>query len=421
MTVAPPSLDVASGMTVYATTAAGSSGVLRSSREDFQVNEILDLGVVEQERKAGYVPVYSVRKHGVDTPHAADELAESLKSKVNFAGLKDSNAVTVQYASARSSRAHDPQVVHGKMFEAERVGYLPRPISRGMMTGNRFRIVIRTEEDITPSVDATYAACAGGRIPNFFGYQRFGLRGMVNHRVGRALLGRDFRAAVRIFLGEPREGEGPQAGEARRLAGEERYREALALMSPRQDIERKVAARLAEKPGDYLGAIRRIPIVPRRLFVQAYQAYIFNRTASDAVASGLDLSSAERGDNWATLAPDRLRPTRTHGVREPIVGETVPLIQIVGYGFRDYGSRFDTLMMSVLKEESAEPRRFYIKEAEELSNEGGFRHAPLLAKDMARESSPGSTTLSFSLGKGEYATTLLREVLKPEDPLRAGF
>ena len=77
--------------------------------------------------------------------------------------------------------------------------------------------------------------------------------------------------------------------------------------------------------------------------------------------------------------------------------------------------------MPILKEEGVEPSQFYIKEAEEVSNEGGFRHAPLLAKDLARRVRTGSTTLSFSLGKGEYATTLLREVLKPEDPLASGF
>ena len=29
--------------------------------------------------------------------------------------------------------------------------------------------------------------------------------------------------------------------------------------------------------------------------------------------------------------------------------------------------------------------------------------------------------MEFSLGKGEYATVLLREVLKPEQPQLAGF
>ncbi len=421
MSLRPPSPDIASGMTVYATSGGRLSGALRTSRDDFQVNEILDLGVVEQERKSGYVPVYLVSKNGVDTPHAAEELATSLKSKVNFAGLKDSNAVTVQYASARSSRADDPPLVHGKMFDAERIGYLPRPISRGMMSGNRFRIVVRTGDDITQSVQEAYRACTERRVPNFFGYQRFGLRGMVNHRVGRAIIARDFRTAVLLFLGEPREDESPDAREARRLAGEERFREAHGLFSFRQDIERRIAAFLAEKPGDYLGAMRRVPIVPRRLFVQSYQSYLFNRTASDAVAAGLDLSRAKQGDNWTTLTPDGLRSTKTHGVKEEVVGGAVPLIQIVGYGSRNYGSRFDSLMAAVLKEQSVEAKMFYIKEAEELSNEGGFRHAPLLASETALESIPGGVALSFSLGRGEYATTLLREVLKPEDPLHSGF
>ena len=421
MSLQPPPPDISCGMTAYATGNGRHAGRLRASREDFQVNEILDLGLVESERKSGYVPVYSVRKNGVDTPHAADELAASLKSRVNFAGLKDSNAVTVQYVSARSSRADDPPLVHGRMFEAERIGYLPRPISRGMMSGNRFRIVVRTEEDLTGTVERVYRACLERKIPNFFGYQRFGLRGMANHTVGRAIVRRDFRGAIQAFLCEPRQGESPEAREARKLAADGRYREARELFSPRQDIERRVTARLAEKPEDHLGAIRRIPMVPRRLFVQAYQSYVFNRTASESVSAGLDISRAEPGDNWTTLTADQLRSTKTHGVREPLADGAVPLIQIVGYGFRDYGSRFDRLMIEILREDSVDPRSFYIKEAEELSNEGGFRHVPLLASDMAQEPGPGTMTLAFSLGKGEYATTLLREVMKPEDPLSSGF
>ncbi len=421
MNLRPPAPDLASGMTVYATDTPRHLGRLRVAREDFQVSEILDPGLVEPERKSGYVPLYIVTKNGIDTPHAAEELASSLRSKVNFAGLKDSNAITVQYASARSSRADDPPKVSGRLFHAERIGYLPRPISRGMMSGNRFRIVVRTGEEIAGSVAAAYQACLERRMPNFFGYQRFGLRGMINHRVGRAIFRRDFRGAVQTILGEPREGESQAAKEARRLAREGRYRESRALFSPGQDIERSVAARLADRPDDYLGALRRIPIVPRRLFVHAYQSYIFNRTLSDCLEGGLDISRPEQGDNWAAVTTDLLRSGQTHGVKEQPSPGAIPLIQLVGYGFRNYGSRFDVLMMRVLEEESVAPREFYIKEAEELSSEGGFRHAPLLAADATQESGQGWTALSFSLGKGEYATTLLREILKPEDPLETGF
>jgi tRNA pseudouridine13 synthase len=421
MSLRPPPPDVAFGMTSYATTTPRHAGKVRSRREDFQVSEMLDPGLVESERRPGYVPVYIVTKEGTDTPHAAEELASSLRSRVSFAGLKDSRALTVQYASATSSRADDPPVVTGRMFRAERLGYLPGPIRRGMMSGNRFRIVVRTEEDISGSVTVAYEACLGRRLPNLFGYQRFGLRGMVNHRVGRSILRRDFRSAVQTFLGEPRQGENLQAAEARRLAAEERYRESLDLFSRGQDIERRMASHLSRNPGDYLGAMRRVPIVTRRLFVNAYQAYIFNRTISDCVAAGLDISAARDGDNWAALADDGLRTGKPHGVKEPVVAAAVPLIQLVGYGFRNYGSRFDAFLMRMIEEESLSPREFYIKEAEELSSEGGFRSAPLLAREMSQEQGPGQTTLSFCLGKGEYATTVLREVLKPEYPLEAGF
>jgi tRNA pseudouridine13 synthase len=420
---APPP-DVASGMTVYATRGNWRIvGRLRGSPEDFQVEEVLNLGEVSPDRTDEFaIPVYRVKKRGIDTPHAAAELAEFLKSNVNFAGMKDSNAVTTQYASARSVKAADPPFVRGSRFEAERVGYLRRPISRGMMAGNRFVIKVLTEEDVSERVDEVYRRCAQRVVPNFFGYQRFGLRGMVNHRVGRAILRRDFKGAVELFLGEPRQGESDAASEARRLAEGGRYGEAAERFSPRQDLERRIARHLVDKPGDYLGGLRRVPMTPRRLFVQAYQSYIYNLTMSAALEAGLDISEAERGDNWAEVNSDGLGFGKVHGVREPLMAAgTVALVQLVGYAFRDYSSRFDGLIIPILKEEGVEPSQFYIKEAEEMSNEGGFRQAPLLVKDPAYSAQGGKPTLSFTLGRGEYATTLLREVLKPDDPLSAGF
>jgi tRNA pseudouridine13 synthase len=421
MTLDPPAIDLAAGMTVYATPGGRHQGKLRTTKEDFQVDEIFDLSQVEQERKPGYVPLYSLRKQGLDTPHAAKELADALKSNVNFAGLKDSSAVTTQYASARSTRAEDPLTVKGKGFDAERVGYLPRPITRGMIAGNGFRIVVRTDSDITEHVDGVFRLCAERKLPNFFGYQRFGLKSMVNHRAGKALLLRDFKGAIELLLCEPRRGERTEAAEARGMFREARYREGQKLLSPKQDTERRVAAHLSEKPDDFFGAFRRIPILPRRLLIQSYQAYVFNLTLSRAVSHGLDISAAEKGDNWTELAEDGLRVGRIHGVKEPLPGKALPLVQLVGYAFRDYSSRFDLLIVQILKEEGITPSQFYLKEAEEVSNEGGFRQAPLLVTRMQHEKVEGGVALTFNLGRGEYATTLLREVLKPEDPLMSGF
>jgi tRNA pseudouridine13 synthase len=71
-----------------------------------------------------------------------------------------------------------------------------------------------------------------------------------------------------------------------------------------------------------------------------------------------------------------------------------------------------------MDEENIRPRDFYIKEMQEMSDSGGFRQAPLCCREFNYK---GSLVLSFKLPKGSYATTLLREIMKPMDPIAVGF
>jgi tRNA pseudouridine13 synthase len=418
----PPQVDIECGLLTYSTGGARHEGRLRTNFQDFQVQELISLKDVVQAKAPGLVPVYKVTKAGVDTPHVAREIAAMIKSEVNFAGLKDKNATVVQYISARSTRASAPAELRGARFEAQLVGF-SRPLTRGMLTGNRFRIVVETPEDIGAEIEACFRACGERRIANFFGYQRFGLKGGVNRRAGKAIVEKDFSRAVGLILSEPREGEDERVKEARRFCAEGRYGEAVPLFSARQDLEGRVASNLAQRPGDHIGALRRIPIPIRRLLVNSYQSYLFNLALSRAVSEGIDISSARSGDNWARLKEGGLTVGRVHGVKEdvPAEGAAVPLVQIVGYAYRNYGSRLDGVLAKVIAEEGVSPGSFYIKEAEEMSSEGGFRPAPLLSSDLSFEKDERRFVLEFSLGKGEYATVLLREVLKPEQPQLAGF
>jgi len=418
----PPQVDIESGLLTYSTGGTRHEGRLRTSFQDFQVQELISLTDVVQVKAPGLVPVYKVTKAGVDTPHVAREIAAMIKSEVNFAGLKDKNATVVQYISARSTRAIAPAELRGSRFEAQLIGF-SRPVTRGMLTGNRFRILVETSEDLGADIEACFRSCEERRVANFYGYQRFGLKGGVNRRAGKAIVEKDFARAVGLILSEPREGEDEEAKEARRLCGEGRYGQAAPLFSSRQDTERRVASHLAQKPSDHVGALRRIPIPIRRLLVNSYQAYLFNLALSGAIADGIDLSSARSGDNWAGPREGGLTVGRVHGVKEevPTEGGAVPLIQIVGYAYRNYGSRFDVVLSSVIEEEGVSPGSFYIKEAEEMSSEGGFRPAPLLSSDLSFKREERGFVLEFSLGKGEYATVLLREVLKSEQPQLAGF
>ena len=96
------------------------------------------------------------------------------------------------------------------------------------------------------------------------------------------------------------------------------------------------------------------------------------------------------------------------------------------------GARFDRITRAILEEEGVAPRDFYIKEMQELSQQGGFRQAPLWCTCFSHQISNNNDNnnnnksqhrlaVSFQLPKGSYATTLLREMLKPEDPIASGF
>src|SRR5207244_11275859 len=61
------------------------------------------------------------------------------------------------------------------------------------------------------------------------------------------------------------------------------------------DIEQQVLTVLVAGK-DTVSALRAVPITIRRLFVQAYQAYIFNKCLSAAVISNEDLLQPVAGD-----------------------------------------------------------------------------------------------------------------------------
>jgi tRNA pseudouridine13 synthase len=200
-----------------------------------------------------------------------------------------------------------------------------------------------------------------------------------------------------------------------------RHGEGISLLSSGRDVEKKVAKEVSRHPGEWVRALRRVPLKLRRLYVQAYESYIFNMTLSRALAVGEDISRLQTGDNWAETIEGGLVTLAPRGVGDTPTEGAVPMVQLVGYAFRDYGSRFDALIKEILEAEGVSPGWFYVKEMQEVSVEGGFRR-PHLALCDASWSMEGSTArLEFSLAKGQYATVLLREILKPKDPAASGL
>jgi tRNA pseudouridine13 synthase len=415
-------MDREIGIEVYASQGPPCTARAKSLNEDFEVEESLALEEVSSEARPGYFPLYRVEKSSIDTLHMERQLSDMLRSRVTYGGLKDKRAVAVQYVTPTSRNSARPESIVGEKFSARLVGYLPRPISRGSMVGNRFRITLRgCCSGIEKNIEEVLALARLRRLPNFFGYQRFGAPGMGTHRVGRAIVRRDFAEAVRLMLSEPRPQDDEETAAAREEMVKGNYGEGLRMLPPHQDTEGMVARELERNPSDFVGALRAVPVRLRRLFVQAYQSFIFNRTVSIAVSKGFDISNYERGDNWGEPKDEGLAIPEARGARDPASPGAVPMVQLAGYAFRDYGSRFDALANEVMYDEGVSAKDFYIREMQETSAEGGFRIPHLLVGEASYRVEGTTAVLGFSLARGQYATVLLREIIKPTEPRQSGL
>jgi tRNA pseudouridine13 synthase len=411
-----PAADVerAVGIEFYASGGAPCTGRVRSTAEDFVVEEQLaDLPVIKEGRPE-YLPLYRVQKRSMDTIHMASDLAREIRSDVSYGGMKDKRAVAIQYVTPRSRKSLRPARITKENYTAELVGYVPEPMSRGRIAGNRFTIVLRDCcAEVGERLEEAMRLAKERRVPNYYGLQRFGTSGAGTHLVGRALVTREFEEAVKLLLEAPLRGGQESSRGAREAMASGRYKEGISLLPRDKDVEKAVAAELIRHPKDWVGALRRVPIKLRRLYVQAYQSYIFNRSLSGALADGLDISKMELGDNWAETSRDGLLTSAPRGVRDRPTERAVPMVQVVGYAFRNYGSRFDRCIKAVLEAEGVNPGSFYVKEMQEVSAEGGFRRPHLAIDDPSWNVDGSTATMKFTLGKGQYATVIIREVLKP--------
>ena len=173
------------------------------------------------------------------------------------------------------------------------------------------------------------------------------------------------------------------------------------------DVERIVLEEMLLHD-DAQKAIHTVPLPLRRFYVQAYQSFLFNHALSAAFADGEDLFEAQEGD----VCYD------SHG----IIGKYVKgldqylALPFVGYSYYKK-TRFDFQISKILQTEEITPKDFFIKEMQEISSEGGFRQAAIQCTDYSSK----DTTVEFTLSRGSFATIVLREIMKPEDPLVAGF
>lgn len=411
-------IDKMAGIGCYCTSFVGAGGSIKQGSEGFKVSELVDESLTGSispvfDYRHRY-PVYVLEKRGIDSNHALFEIERECRIRLRVMGIKDAKAVTTQYAGSERVMRNPPAELKSTHTRLILKGFVKKPLGKEFLVGNSFEITIHSPR----SQDLSEFVPQIANIGNFYGLQRFGSERLVTHLVGREMVKRDFGRAVDLLLSYTTEYDTPMSKEIRSQSSDpSNYRQVLKTLPRGMDIERQVISALVAGK-DTVSALRAIPITIRRLFVQAYQAYIFNRCLSSAIANGEDLLQPKDGD----LCFEMEGPAtfgRIIKYNPSSKGKFVPAIRMAGYTFQPGKGRFEVITKEFMREENVTARDFHIKEMQELSHQGGFRQAPLWCMDFSYSKSP--MIVSFKLPKGSYATTLLREIIKPSDPIKSGF
>ena len=407
-------------MECYSTNFAGINGTIKETNEEFQVSEIIDYAFLKtpnfspvQDNEHRF-PLYLLEKHNIDSNHAVIEIKKQSGLKLRIMGIKDAKAETSQYASSEQTKNLPKYIITSKT-KLNLLGFLRIPLSKSALIGNSFKIKINQTSDnnIQPFLLEL------NKIANFYGLQRFGSERMVTHLVGKALLERNYNKAIEYLLSYTTKYDSKFSKEIREQSRDpNNYQKLIKIMPKGMDLERLILYALVEGK-DSIAVLRSVPINIRRLFVQAYQSYVFNKCLSNALLSNEDIQKCKDGD----LCFEIERPLVFGKIRKFREGidsnnDVMPAIRLVGYNYQPGKNRFDHITKRILSDENISPSYFYLKDLQELSLQMGFRQTLLCCSEFSHFD---MLDLSFKLPKGSYATVLLRELIKPVDPIKAGF
>jgi len=379
---------------------------LKARPEDFQVEERLKLRL----KRAGAYSVYRLEKRFWNTLDVITHLEQrhGLR-KLSRAGLKDRYAQSVQYLSLPG---RGPRHVIEKNYTLRLAGMADEPVTRDVLLGNSFRVTLRalTDEESSAVLRALPMVNRFG-FPNYYDEQRLGSARHGQGFVARRLIAGHFNGALRLWLGTPSAADDTQM-RRRKTAIEEHWgdwRRVLELAPPEGQPAIK---HLSLNPKDFKGAVYLIPRSLLELFVNAYQAWLWNETLA-ALLAELKVSLRTLEYSLGTLAfYDELNPTDAKYLSKLVIPAPGPDAEFAS----ERASRATT---QVLAREGLDLDHLELK----LRIRGVFFKAyprkAVVVPERLKASSPGlddiypgrkKLVLSFFLPPGSYATMLIKRL-----------
>ncbi|MBQ2636913.1 MAG: tRNA pseudouridine(13) synthase TruD [Methanobrevibacter sp.] len=412
----------------YVTRQKGIGGTIRNRYEDFYVEEIPEV-IPDGEGPNVYI---WIEKLGRTTLDVVLDIARDLhisRKRMGFAGMKDKKALTRQWICISNMNSEDEfnqvKALDGTIYKTDFLKIVRgrKKLRMGQLKGNKFKILIKDLEDIQESADIANEVLKELEVtgvPNYFGWQRFGKPRTNTHLVGEALVENDLAKAVGRYIGNPTEEEHGENQKARQAYDDGNLEESLNLMGKGMRYEKMMIKELIRdsKKGEltdksYMNAIHALPKPLQRMFVHAYQSYLFNEAVSKRVEMGIN--KYIEGDIIIDKEEHIVRDKTPEEFQELINNfEVNPTSPLYGTKVPYAGGEVGKMEEDVLKSYNLEKSDFEVPKMPRLGSHGLRRAMRFQVWDASATPTDVGVLCEFSINKGSYATAVLREIMKKD-------
>jgi tRNA pseudouridine13 synthase len=391
----------------------GIGGAIKQRAEDFVVTEL----PAYEPSGEGTHTFFWIEKTGIDTRTAISRLGQALgrpHRDFGYAGMKDRQAVARQMLSiehVEPERVAKLEIPNIKILSVSRHG---NKIRLGHLRGNRFEIRIRGEAfDRLADARAIVEELKRRGLPNYFGPQRFGVRG-TGHLLGLALLRGDDQEFLDVLLGRPDEAidYGPML-RARKLYEEGKFNQARAAWPGHHRDERAALGALAHNQ-PARKARYAVDKYIRKFFVSALQSYLFNQVLIRRLAT---IDKLQAGDLAFIHGHGAVFAVADPAVEQPRADrlEISPSGPLYGYRMTWPTGEPERIEREVVQQAGIDVEWFGRGEHHVRGERRPLRiPLPDATVDAGGDEFGSFIQLAFSLPAGAYATIVLRELMKSD-------
>jgi tRNA pseudouridine13 synthase len=234
--------------------------------------------------------------------------------------------------------------------------------------------------------------------------------------VGKCLTKNDLKGAVNSYIGNPYPGEANYIKTARELYDMGHYKEAYDNMPAGMRYEKMMLRTLMKEKKNneeltdesYKKVLLSLPKPLSRMFIHAYQSFLFNKAVSER--SKLGVNKYVEGDIIIDNEEHLVHEFQENQIQEKIMNfEVHPSAPLFGSKMPLAGGVVGAMEQKILDHENLELEDFKMPK---LGSHGLRRAIRFKIWDIEVKHTDDGILVEFSIPKGCYATAVLREIMK---------